>query len=166
VLKPSGCLAFLGYTLSKINPVEVDATNLPENIAEISKNLYTDLMMLGLPEDVEVKKSILEALSRYENIFKAIPFKIKERHDDIHQEFLYSFDDMQNIVRSISMFETFRRTKTEELQSKGQDISEEDVDLSLLIVNKLRDLWKLQNFPNDKKVAQFDLHHFLLLAKI
>jgi len=111
VLKPSGCMALLGYSLSKINPVEVDTTNLPENIDEISVNLFHDLLQHGMPENIVENNPILEVSSLYENIFNATPFEVKVRHDNIDQEKLYSFDELQKLIKSVSIFETPQRLK-------------------------------------------------------
>ena len=167
VLKPSGCIALFATQVSKINLIGIDVSELPENIAQISANVMTDFIKLGLPEDAAVRNSVLDALDhRYGNLFEAIPFEIKERQDDIHNKFPHSLSSLQGLIRSIGFSEVFKKIKTVELKSKGQEVLEEDVDLSVLIVNKLKDLWNLHDFPTDQKVAQIDMHYFLLLAKV
>ena len=167
VLKPSGCIALFMYTTTRINLIGVDISELPENIDEISSKVFYDLLKLGLPEDRAVRNSILEAMvHRYENIFAAIPFEIKECHDDIHNEILHSLNSIQGTIQSTSSFETFKRIKTAELKNEGQEVLAEDVDLSVIAVNKFRDLWSLQDFPKDQTVAQFDMQYYLLLASV
>ena len=167
VLKPSGCIALFAAQLPKINLIGIDVSGLPENIAQISADVFLDFIKLGLPDDTAVRNSVLESLDhRYANMFEAIPFEIKERHDDIHNDFPYSLNSLQGLIRSTGSYEMFKISKTSQLKSEGQEVLEEDVDLSLLAVNKLKDLWNLTDFPTDQEVAQFDLHYFLLLAKI
>ncbi|KAK1797746.1 hypothetical protein P4O66_008102 [Electrophorus voltai] len=100
VLKPSGCMALLGYT---------EHFSLHHgSCGDRLKNIYAEVMKALMPYR---STRVAVANSKLEDLFKAIPFPDKERIECIPVKMQMSINAALGLVETFSMYQTYLRTE-------------------------------------------------------
>jgi len=165
VLKPNtGCLAIIGYTCPSANLLSNPNEHLKQKSFQFT-NHFIDKLIANQPA---VQPAFAMCNSRYDNIFKQLPFKTKIRDDSFH---LYNHGSLVNycqILSSLDVYESYMEEKRNALKERFHEITEEmiaRVDPLQHHLQELLDLWQLEDDCRQETLFKIEFHPFILLAR-
>ena len=164
VLKPSGCLALIGYYIPAMRLL---AQKNDDILAQKAAKLCEELSMRCAKDDDELLFRRSLARRRYRDIFEMIPFKTKVRNDSIHLYCLSSLQGICGLLSSFSFYQAFMEKQSSKLNENSPDFSETEPEEDPLfrLFNDLMELWNLdQDSANDLNI-ELDYEMFILLAR-
>ena len=164
ILKPSGCLALIGYH----NPTIQLISDPNEDLTLKATALFLDFYTACADNDAALRKCYEPGLDHYNSIFQSLPFANKHRNDDIHIRYPASVSYICGWMKSASTYQTYMENKIEEMRKKQEDINEESiakVDPLPQLAKDYLSLWKLSEESINDEVAEVDFHIYMLLSK-
>ena len=164
VLKPSGCLALIGYPMPTIQLI----SDPNEDLTLKATALLLDFYLACADNDAALRKSYELGLDHYNSLFQSLPFANKLRHDDIHIRYPASVSYICGWMKSAATYPAYMENRINKMRENHEEINEESiakVDPLPQLVKDYQSLWKLNEESIDDKVAEIDFHIYILLSK-
>ncbi|AWP12836.1 putative methyltransferase DDB G0268948 [Scophthalmus maximus] len=99
VLKPGGCLALLGYTLTKIRFHY-------QNYGDRLDHIYQEVKQVLIPY---TSNPVAQCDSKQEELYSAIPFPDKERIECIQVKSFITLKNLVGFIETWSMFQAYKK---------------------------------------------------------
>jgi len=164
VLKPSGCLAIMGYF----------APMLTFHLNDADKSLVQKAMKLlaaavtSFKDTDELSKIDKQLADRYKGIFEAISLPKKERNDDVHLRYTTSVNGLCGFISSIASYQSFMKKEISKLKENNEEVTQEmvsKIDPLQKLSKELLLLCGLKEYAADDPIVELDFNLFILFAK-
>ena len=166
VLKPTGCLALIGYYIPTLKLLsKKDDTILAENATKMFENVH-----LGCAKDVDkLSFPVHQSRKRFKDVFEMIPFETKERNDSIHLRCVSSVNGICGVLSSFATYQSFmEKHQLDDLKDNKPGFKKttmSKVDPLLQFSDDLMKLWGLEKDTADDLNVELDYNLFILLTK-
>ena len=165
VLKPSGCIALIGYH----NPNLHLLSDPDEELTQQATGLFLDFYLGFAEGNPALINAYNLSLSRYSSIFETLPVAVKQRYDDIHIRYPASISDICGLMKSASSYQSYLEKRIQRMKKKLENITEGSVanlDPLPQLAKGLFYLWNLNENSASTTVAEVDFNLFIIMGKV
>ncbi|CAK8680118.1 putative methyltransferase DDB_G0268948 [Clavelina lepadiformis] len=163
VLKPGGCMAIFGYWIQSIARVGDVETKQMSTAFEQSVRLLRDLGSVSDLDEKFYKKMDLELVNGYRDLFKEIPFSLKERVDHITIANTTTLSGICGFISSIMGLGDLK-TKQQKLNEIFGDVIQIDVEKFDVVQAVTKNMMKIWNSNDANEKFEIVFNVYILLA--
>jgi len=164
ILKPSGCLAIIGYYVPTLRLLSKKDDDI---LAQKATKLFENVHIACAKQDDKLSFPFEQSRLRHKDIFEMIPFAKKERNDSIHLCCLSSINGICGVLRSFATYQSFM--EKESLKFKDHDADSLTaailtIDPLIKLSQDLMELWGLKEEAADDLLIELDYNIFVSLG--